>query len=65
MRTSVHQCNIFMHDAPPCHKSEVVTNLMREKHSITYRYKDWSDLNSIQNLWTLLIEKGSGKQQTS
>ena len=51
LHMTVHQCDIFMHDGAPCHRSRVVKKFLREK---IIRQLDWTgnspDLNPIENL---------------
>ena len=51
LHITVHQCDIFMHDGAPCHRSRVVQKFLGEKN---IRQLDWPgnspDQNSIENL---------------
>ena len=50
----VHDCDVFMQDGAPCHRSKIVTNFLRKNH---IKELDWPstspDLKPIENLWTL------------
>ena len=66
LHMTVHQCDIFMHDGAPCHRSSLVKKFLGEKN---IRQLDWPgnspDLNPIKNLWMLLRNKVSEKQPTN
>ena len=66
LHMTVHQCEIFMRDGVPCHRSRVVKKFLGEKN---IRQLDWPgnspDLNPIENLWMLLENKVSEKQPTN
>ena len=62
----VHQCNIFMHDGAPCHRSRVVKKFLGKKNIRQLNWPENSpDLNLTQNLWMLLKNKVSEKQPTN
>ncbi len=62
----VHNCDIFMQDGAPCHRSKIVTDFLKKKD---IKKLDWPgnnpDLNPIENLWTVLKDKVAEKQPTS
>ena len=66
LHMTVHQCDIFMHDGAPCHRSRVVKKFLGEKNIQQF---DWPrnspDLNPIENLWMLLKNKVSEKQPSN
>ena len=66
LHMTVHQCNSFMHDRDPCHRSKVVKKFLGEKN---IRQLDWPgnspDLNPLENLWMLLKNKVPEKQPTN
>ena len=51
LHMTVYQCDTFMHDGAPCHRSRVVKKFLGEKN---IRQLDWPrnslDLNPIENL---------------
>ena len=51
---TIHECNMFMHDGAPCHRSKLVSDFLPKKNIKTL---DWpsnsSDLNPIENLWAM------------
>ena len=54
----IHQCEHFMHDGAPAHKSKIVKQFL-EDHSITIL--EWHgnspDFNPIENAWIFLKSK--------
>ena len=61
-----HNCDIFMQDGAPCHRSKIVTNLLMKNDINKF---DWPgnspDLNPIENVWTVLKDKVAEKQPTN
>jgi len=48
---SVHQCNIFLHDGAPCHKSKIMKNFFGETNIRLLDWsRNWPDLNTTGNL---------------
>jgi len=54
----VHDCNVFMHDSTPFHRSKPVKNFLQEKNVDVL---DWpassAGLDAIKNLFTASVEK--------
>ena len=54
----IHQCDLFMHDGAPAHKSKSVSKFLTE-HNI--KVLEWPgnspDLNPIENAWNCLKNK--------
>ena len=44
----IHNCEVFMQDNAPCHRSKKNTNFL---HQQKIRLLDWPELNSIENWW--------------
>lgn len=66
LHMAVHNCDIFMQDGAPCHRSKIVNDFLKGMNITTM---DWPgnspDLNPIENLWSLLKDKVADKQLTS
>ena len=66
LHMTVHQCDIFMHDGAPCHRSRVVKKFLGDKNiQLLEWFGNSPDLNQIENLWMLLKNKVSEKQPTN
>jgi len=66
LHTAVHNCEIFMHDGPPCHRAKIVTDFLKTKN---IKLLEWpgnsSDLNPIENFWTKLKNRVPEKHPSS
>ena len=62
---NVHQCDTFMHDDAPCHRSTLVSSFLQENQ---VKVLDWQgnspDLNPIENLWKLKKDRVAEKHPT-
>ena len=64
LHVTVYNCTVFMQDGAPCHRAKIVTQFLKSKK---LQILDWPgnslDLNPIENLWTVLKNKVSERQQ--
>ena len=66
LHMNVHNCNIFMQDGTPCHRSKIVSEFLKEKKIKVLNWPSNSlDLNPIENLWEVLKNKVADKQPSS
>ena len=64
--SSVHKCQIFMHDGAPCYHSKVVKKYLEERRKQTLEWPGNSpDLNPINSLWKLMKSKVSEKHRSN
>ena len=62
----VHNCEIFMQDGVPCHRSKMVKKFLKRKRIQMFEWPGNSpDLNPIENLWHLMKNKVSEKHLSS
>ena len=62
----VHNCQIFMQDGAPCHRSKVAKNFLDSNNIDLLEWPGNSpDLNPIENLWSNMKNKMSEKQPLS
>ena len=53
--TKVHNCNIFMQDGAPCHRSKDATKFLAQKKIKILEWQGNSpEISPIENLWTEL-----------
>ncbi|CAM1330816.1 Uncharacterised protein at_DN1629 [Pycnogonum litorale] len=64
LHMAIHKCKIIMQDGAPCHRSKIVTQFLKSKK---IQILDWlgnsSDLNPIENLWSILKNKVADNSQ--
>ena len=55
---NVHQCDTFMHDDAPCHRSKLVSSFLQENQVKVLDCSGNSlDLNPIENFWKLMKDR--------
>ena len=62
----IHQCNHFMQDGAPAHRSKVVKKWLKDNHMPVLEWPGNSpDLNPIENTWNYMKNKVQGAQPTN
>ena len=62
----VHNCDIFLHDGAPCHRSKVMKNFLEQNRiQRLERPGNSPDLNPIENLRNFMKTKVSEKHPSS
>ena len=57
---------MFIQDGAPCHRSKLVSDLLKKKNIKTLDWPDNNpDLNPIDNLWAILKDKVADAHPTS
>ena len=63
---SIHECNYFMHDGAPAHRSKVVKKFLADTE---IEILDWPgnspDLNPIENVWNVMKNKVQASKPTN
>ena len=66
LHLQVYNCQLFMQDGAPCHRSKVAKNFLDNNNIYLLEWPGNSrDLNPIENLWTDMKNKVSEKQPLS
>ena len=66
LHLQVHNCQIFMEDSAPCHRSKVAKNFLDSNNIDLLEWlRNSPDLNPIENLWTNMKNEVSEKQPLS
>ena len=66
IHTMVYDCNVFMNDGAPCHRTKSVKNFLQEKIADILNWSVNSpDLNPIKNLWHVMKNEVTVQHPTS
>lgn len=57
----LHQCDFFMHDGAPAHKTKTVSKWLSDNNVRVFEWPGNSpDLNPIENCWKVIKDKVAG-----
>ena len=66
LKLHMRGCTIFMQYGVPCHRSKVANDFLKKNKIFVLEWpRSSSDLNPIENLWTVMKDKMAYKQTPS
>ena len=65
IRMAIHECIMFMQGGAPCHCSKLMSDFLKKNIKILDWPGDSPNLNPIENLWAIMIEKVADKHPTT